>query len=332
MYKCIKCDLTFTRKYNLTCHMKNVKCEPSPIIMIDGKPKYCCKLCPYNFTKHIYLKNHIEKDHFTEYMKEKVKNLEEQLAEANKKITNKKVVIIEEQNIETQNNIDTQNNIETQNNIQTQNNNFNINQNIINENSVYVNPIDKSTLGHLSETLVKHCIMDPFKYLPELILAIHFNKDVPENNNIIIKSISRSLYSLFTVNGFKQFSGISGLNEIVQNDYALFEYFVEDIFAKKYNIKAKDLDNFLDDCELLNHYCKDPEDSMKNDEKYKLCIRKLKQVLCNPELRSIKDRYLNKKYIDKNNVEHEMVYDDNLHKKYHSFITQKNKQASIITL
>ena len=187
---CKKCNKIYKTKKYLASH--EVKC--------DGIDKLTCSRCMISFTtrqaksKHI-LNNKCKPRSILYARKPKTDN-----------ITNI--------NTQNNNNINTQNNIDTQNNIATQNNNNIIINNYGSERTDYLD-YDKmleifKTVYNIPSLLTKH---------------IHFNKEFPENNNILQVKNDRT-NSLVKIDDEFIFRNINTLiSELVKEKTRMMYYF-----------------------------------------------------------------------------------------------------------
>ena len=143
MFKCDKCEKTFTNKRNRNIHISKKICEKTSVIkIINNKKRYECLYCETNYSKNSYLQNHVKNMHsenilsnkFKKELKEVKKELKEVKAELKK--------VKEELGNSTINN-SSQINIEG-NYINSINNTNNIN-NVV----IQVNAFDKTSFDHL---------------------------------------------------------------------------------------------------------------------------------------------------------------------------------------
>jgi len=66
-------------------------------------------------------------------------------------------------------------------------------QNIYNINNIQVNNFGAETYEHITDEFVKHCLMNKVQGAKNLIERIHFSDEVPENNNVRLKSLKNNI-------------------------------------------------------------------------------------------------------------------------------------------
>lgn len=193
IHTCRRCGYSTTRLSNIISHihrknickvlLENISIEDIRLSYNNDKinnkyvKEYRCELCQkilknsHNKSRH--LKNCKEKNNIDIEIP-RVIDLQKQLKDQ-MNINNK---ILKELRKEKNNTIQ---NI-TQN--ITQNNNINI---------INLNNFGKENLDHLTPEFLSNCLLKLDKGFTTLIENIHFNKDVPENINILLKSEKKNL-------------------------------------------------------------------------------------------------------------------------------------------
>jgi hypothetical protein len=196
-FSCIYCDYTSNRKYNLNIHELNrhskdilnenndayvtgvTDIESDKVSINDKKYNFCSK-CHKEYLTIKSLKNHEEKcigiDILTCIKCMKSFTSRQHKSDHIKRNNCKAKSII---HIRQPNNIQ---NIETLNNITNITNNDN---RIINNNTFIINNYGNERLDYLSEDDMLQILTSGKNTMPLYIEKKHFNKDFPENNNII---------------------------------------------------------------------------------------------------------------------------------------------------
>jgi len=115
-------------------------------------------------------------------------------------------------------NINTQNNIDTQNNIQTQNNN---------NNTIIINNYGNERTDYLDYDKMLEIFKTAYNIPSVLTKYIHFNKEFPENNNIIHNKIDTD-YPLVKIEGEYIYRSINNLvQELVKDKTRMMHHFAK---------------------------------------------------------------------------------------------------------
>lgn len=216
-FKCSGCNYTSTNKHCILKHInKTNKCNKDAELFISTiNIDVICEFCNKNFNtipsmnRHLKVckvkKENISKEN--EILKEKVKDLEKE-NEILKAVANKPT-------------------------IGTQNNQFNI---IL---TAYNNPNLKDIEKHLKASVKKL-----FLAVPTLVEKVHFNKDIPENHNLVIKNARTKLAKVFNGKKWTTIDEEQLLDELVDTyESLLIEYSNENgsnYFEKMNKIKTRD--------------------------------------------------------------------------------------------
>jgi hypothetical protein len=113
-------------------------------------------------------------------------------------------------------NINTQNNIDTQNNIQTQNNN-----------TIIINNYGNERMDYLNYDKMLEIFKTAYNIPSVLTKYIHFNKEFPENNNIIHNKINTD-YPLVKIEGEYIYRSINNLvQELVKDKTRMMHHFAK---------------------------------------------------------------------------------------------------------
>ena len=203
-YKCSRCNKVFKQKGHYTRHInRKNKCLEIASKKNEEKPKLTessstgalapkleplepieslkCKYCLKIFSKTFNLKRHYDR------CKEKKKVKEDELKEEMFKLLLDKMNNQEKQNKEYQEQIKIlQNKIE---NISTGTVNYNYNTQNIQQNTIQVLAYDKTDISHLKDKDYNKVLKRGNFCVPNLVDAIHFNPNKPENHNIYIPNM-----------------------------------------------------------------------------------------------------------------------------------------------
>jgi hypothetical protein len=183
-FKCSLCDYSSNVKKSVDRHInKKIKCGEGEASIIELSVDIYCEFCKKSITtvpnleKHLKVckvrKENIEKELLIK--NEKIKQLEKNLTES--EALNKKPTMINTNNISHQ----------------TIAHQYIAQQNIINVHlTAYNNPNLKDIEKHLSSSVKKI-----FMALPALVEKIHFNEDIPENHNLVIKNARTKIAKVF---------------------------------------------------------------------------------------------------------------------------------------
>lgn len=182
-YKCKKCNKVFNHLGNYNSHImrifpctevkENIKVAPKKEtveIKIEEENNLSCKYC-----KKIFSRRDVCLRHERSNCKNRKEMEEENLSEEIKKQT----VI---------NNFQTVNNFQTINNIQQ---NFNYPQEPI------INPFGKEDISFLTHGIMKNILKNPDCGIPQLIRLIHFNPEIPQNQNVRLKNKKEPYLNVF---------------------------------------------------------------------------------------------------------------------------------------
>lgn len=251
---CINCNKIFTRPRTLKFHM--VKC-----LYPVKSTEYQCRFCNQYFSTKYTLTRHENntckmKKTYDEYNKE---DIVEMLCKINNKKTAKNKNIT--------NNI---NNVNIDNRVV--NNNHTINNIDNSQKTIVINNFGHENLSYLTDVdwmaIMNEGYMAPIKYTEK----VHFNKDHPENHNLIMKHLGGKFMDVREGNKWRKKKVIDVIESIVNE--------VDEIICIKY----KDLNERMTQ-PAKNRANKFMEfDYNENDEmkrKYRLIIDKLKLCMHN---------------------------------------------------
>jgi hypothetical protein len=113
-------------------------------------------------------------------------------------------------------------NVHTINNIGQQFNGTNIMGNVINNTiNINLNNFGKESLEHISDEFLDKCIKKLNKGMVDLLENIHYNKNVPENNNIRIKSIKQNLLEKYQEGEWIECDKNNTLDELIRKGFKI---------------------------------------------------------------------------------------------------------------
>ena len=220
-YICSICNYRSNKKYNYMKHLKtnkhlnNLKIngvnEVLPPISSTVPPKSSeilqnsCKHCGKVFTRSDNLKRHLDsrcqnkpdENNLIEQIKELKKDKEEMAKQIELLLT--KV-----------------------------GNNYTINNNT-NTNNIQLNNYGSEDLSHISDTLKTYLIKHPFGAIQQLIEKIHFNRDKPENTNIMITNKRDNKISVFENGKWVYRNKKKTILKLIDNKYYLLDDHYNDI-------------------------------------------------------------------------------------------------------
>lgn len=161
-FACSVCEYTSMKRDHITRHINKKKsCGKGIKEIIEIPIEIKCEFCDKKFATHKTMEYHKKNSCKQKDLiyKQKIKELEKQLREA-KMVTN---------------NID--NSTNTTNYI------------------IVVNNYEKTSFDKLTDKMYNRIIKDveePYKMIPKLIKAVHFNPNIPENHNIYLSNRNRN--------------------------------------------------------------------------------------------------------------------------------------------
>ena len=171
-YKCKRCNKVFTHLGNYNTHVMRIyPCEESPensAIKNNDESEFKCRFCDKIFSR---------KDVCTRHEKSNCKIKKN--ININQDIHNQTIV----------NNFQTINNVNTINNFQ-QNINYN-------PSEINIHPFGKEDTSFLTNTIMKNILKNPDNGIPQLIRLIHFNPNIPQNQNVRLKNKKEPYLNVF---------------------------------------------------------------------------------------------------------------------------------------
>ena len=266
------------------------------------KCEYCNKIFATRFSKSTHkkksckFKNNNIIENNTNSKIEKLENTISELKELilqHAKIHPKTLQKINKQLINNSNNSNNNNNNSNNNNI--------TNTNIVNNTYVKFGSVPHSSV--LNESAILNILHKPFRSLEESIKLIHFNKKLPEYNNIYITNMKDTLAYIFDGTQFISVRKNDILDELIDNHRDQIENSFEEFKSKLSDVRIRRLETFLD---LINNdgdkYIDGHNRIYKNYKVYKM--EDIKMLLYNlsdaKKLEILKTIDINEKIIDDN--------------------------------
>ncbi len=191
-------------------------------------------------------------------------------------------------------------------NITHNHNNITNNNIIILDTLKNIRPFGKEVIDHITTDLMNNIIKKPEQGIIKLIQEVHFNNDIPENHNILIKNKREPYVDIFNGKKWeKQDKKIAIQNIITTKKDIMDDYFDEQVekniltnFIKNnYSSFSNMLDNYVK--ESLNDY----DDQIKS-RIVRRCLKFYKEICKQAELvilNNTKRKYKNKELIDNYN-------------------------------
>ena len=94
--------------------------------------------------------------------------------------------------------------------------------NVINNTiNINLNNFGKESLEHISDEFLDKCIKKLNKGMVDLLENIHYNKNVPENNNIRIKSIKQNLLEKYQEGEWIECDKNNTLDELIRKGFKI---------------------------------------------------------------------------------------------------------------
>ena len=170
----------------------------------------------------------------------------------------------------------------TINNIMTTINNNQVTNNKNTQNIIYVDnricsdtklkPFGKENLGFLTEAFLQSVIIEPEEGILRLIEKVHFNKDVPENQNIQIKNKKEPYIDIFNGKKWEKQDKKTAIQNIITTKKDIMDDFVEEHDETKL-INKFVKENYDTFSKMLNEYIMHTLDSYDERVKSRVLIK-----------------------------------------------------------
>jgi hypothetical protein len=114
---------------------------------------------------------------------------------------------------------------------------------------VNLNTFGNEDMTHLTNDFLSHCLMNPTKGITQLIENIHYNKDVPENNNIRFKSNKNNTFEKYYECTWIECDASNTLDELIRKGYRVLskhyaDYYIENPEYYEDDIKRLAIERF----------------------------------------------------------------------------------------
>jgi hypothetical protein len=76
-------------------------------------------------------------------------------------------------------------------------------------------------VSHLSNDFLSYCLMNPKKGMTKMIENIHYNKEVPENHNLRLKSWKNNLFEKYVDSEWRLCDASNTLDELIRKGYRI---------------------------------------------------------------------------------------------------------------
>jgi hypothetical protein len=219
-YKCTICNKEYSSQSSLCNHNKKfhknniVECNTNVIpcnttVIPTNTKEYKCTYCNKNFKMRQYRWKHEQKCKSKEETT-KIQQLEETIKEMKEQFA----LILQEKGKVHHKTLKKNKNQLTNNINNTNNGNIN-NGKIINNTYVKFGDVDYQKI--LDNKQVKHILNQQFMSLEESIKLVHFNKDLPEYNNVFITNMRDDIGYIFNGKEFISIKKNEMLNELIDS-------------------------------------------------------------------------------------------------------------------
>lgn len=234
----------------------------------DGKKITICKFCGMEMLTDFEINNHFSKKWCAPG--NSAHDILNVLTEATENSSEKN----EKNNSMTIFNTQIHNHINTQviNNYQEITNVVNNNLNIFSGNEK-VNPFGKENLDILTNEILDSIIENPNGGLVNLIRFIHFNPDVPENRNVVMKNKKDSYFNVFNGDYWEKQDKDTAIHNLISTKKDIMDDHFENMIEKKL-VSDFMVKNYNDFSDLLDPYLKDNLDSLISEKLSKKNITK----------------------------------------------------------
>jgi hypothetical protein len=148
---------------------------------------------------------------------------------------------------------------------------------------VNLNSFGNEDMSHITNDFLSHCLLNPTKGITELIENIHYNTEVPQNNNIRFKSNKNNTFEKYYESKWIECDGSNSLDELIRKGYKVLnkhyaDYFIDNPEYYEDDVKRIAIERFrfLSDT-ACQQYC-----SIKRDIRL-LIKNKTAYVVASPE-------------------------------------------------
>ena len=140
----------------------------------------------------------------------------------------------------------------------TTNNNTTNNNNTININ---LNSFGNESTSHLTKEFLSYCILNPKKGMASLIESIHYNKSIPENQNLRCKSLKQNIFEKYTEDEWRACDASNTLDELIKKGYKILNAHytdnivnLPDYYDNEIKQRAYEQFRFLGDVHCIDYF------------------------------------------------------------------------------
>lgn len=133
--------------------------------------------------------------------------------------------------------------------------------NTVNTFNVQLNSFGHESIDHLTTDFLQNCIMNPTKGLSTLIENIHYNKDIPENQNIRCLSLKQNIFEKYVDSEWRTCDASNTLDELIKKGYRILNaHYAENIMnnpeicENEMRMQALERFRFLGDITCNDYY------------------------------------------------------------------------------
>jgi len=116
----------------------------------------------------------------------------------------------------------------------------------ITNNTINLNSYGKEDLSHITDSFKTQLIKGPFKMIPKMIEAVHFNENKPENNNITLPNKNGKYMKVFKSGKWIYCNKNDVMDELMENNYYILDSHYDDTGEGLSNIQKKRYKKFKD--------------------------------------------------------------------------------------
>ncbi len=227
-FTCELCKSTFSRKYNLERHVKNVHILSSLVPVKPSQIESQSSECPYCQRQFTLRRNMIRHVKGRCSVRDKVEKEKEELFM--KLLQDKEIGLpMVEMNNNSNNIID---------NSVTNNNQVN--------NLVGLNAYGDEDISYISKKSFKRILGSGFKSIPELIVKKHYNENFPENHNVYMSNFRSGYMMIYDGQVWNMKDAETVIDDMYDNNVKLLEekfHEIKEIMSEK---EIKKFERFLD--------------------------------------------------------------------------------------
>ena len=95
--------------------------------------------------------------------------------------------------------------------------------NITNTQNIILNNYGNEDMSHISDSLKNQLLSIPYTMIPKMIEAVHFNKNKPENKNIVLPNKNDNKLKVYKDNKWIYKSKMDTINDLVDGKYCILD-------------------------------------------------------------------------------------------------------------